>query len=524
MECSKQEEGAYMTHIFLYGPSGSGKSTVGKILAAALDLPFLDLDAEIERAARQLIPEIIAADGEEFFRELESTTLHSIVSHPETVIALGGGSLLSNENRFLTKKTGRVILLEADLPTLLGRLMKDGIQRPLLAGRLEDTLSEQLIVRNAHYHSFGLRVNSSQPPELVVQDIQRILGRYHLANMEPGYDVIVQEGILAQIGNLLNQRALGRSILLVSDTNTSPLFGERVLNSLQTAGYKTSQVVIPAGEINKNLETVAALWQSCLDAELDRKSTVVALGGGVVSDLAGFAAATFMRGCNWVCVPTTLLAMVDASLGGKTGFDLPEGKNLVGAFYPPRLVLVDPNVLATLPKRELNAGLAEVVKHGIIADPNLFALCTQGRDAVTKQMSEVVQRGIAVKVKIIEEDPHENGIRAALNFGHTIGHAVELVSGFSLLHGEAVAIGMVAETRLAERILGSEPGLSEEVAGTLTRLGLPVEIPDSLDRSSIIQSMKVDKKKTAGIVKFALPLRIGCIKVGVEVADLEETL
>ena len=513
-----------MTHIFLYGPSGSGKSTVGKKLAAALDLPFLDLDAEIERSARQSIPKIMAAQGEEFFRKIESTTLHSAVSLPETVIALGGGTLLSDENRTLTEKTGRVILLEADLPTLIARLLKDGNQRPLLAGRLEDTLSDQLKVRNAHYHSFILRVNSSQTPELVVRDIQRILGRYHLGSMEPGYDVIVQEGILDQIGELLSPRALGRSILVVGDTNTSPLYGERVLTSLRTAGYKTGQVIIPAGEIHKNLETVAALWHGCLEAELDRNSTVLALGGGVVSDLAGFTAATFMRGCNWVCVPTTLLAMVDASLGGKTGFDLPEGKNLVGAFYPPRLVLVDPDVLATLPKRELSAGMAEVVKHGIIADPDLFALCAQGRDAVTRQMSEVIQRGIAVKVKIIEEDPHEKGIRAALNFGHTIGHAVELVSGFSLLHGEAVAIGMVAEARLAERILGSDPGLSEELAGTLTRLGLPVEIPDTLDRASIIQSMKVDKKKTAGIVKFSLPLRIGCIKVGVEVANLEEAL
>lgn len=513
-----------MTHIFLYGPSGSGKSTVGKILAAALDLPFLDLDSEVERSARQPIPEIMAGQGEEFFRELESATLRSVVSRPETVIALGGGTLLRDENRSLTEKTGRVILLESDLPTLLARLLKDRNQRPLLAGRLEDTLSDQLKVRNAHYHSFVLRVNSSQTHELVVRDVQRILGRYHLGSMEPGYDVIVQEGILDQIGELLNSLALGRSILVVGDTNTSPLYGERVLTSLRTTGYKTSQFVIPAGEIHKNLETVAALWQSCLDAELDRKSTVVALGGGVVSDLAGFTAATFMRGCNWVCVPTTLLAMVDASLGGKTGFDLPEGKNLVGAFYPPRLVLVDPNVLATLPKRELNTGLAEVVKHGIIADPDLFALCTQGQDVVTKQMSEVIQRGIAVKVKIIEEDPHENGFRASLNFGHTIGHAVEHVSGYSLLHGEAVAIGMVAEARLAERILGSDPGLSGLLAGTLTRLGLPVKIPDTLDRASIIQSMKVDKKKSAGNVKFALPLRIGCIKVGVEVANLEETL
>ncbi|OGN73519.1 MAG: 3-dehydroquinate synthase [Chloroflexi bacterium GWB2_49_20] len=354
--------------------------------------------------------------------------------------------------------------------------------------------------------------------------MQRLLGRYHLGSMEPGYDVIVQEGVLDQLGEMLRSRNLGGPVLVVSDTNTSPLYGDRVLGSLQAAGYTTTQLAIPAGEIHKNLETIVSLWHGCLKAGLDRKSTIVSLGGGVVGDLAGFAAATFMRGCVWVSVPTTLLAMVDASLGGKTGFDLPEGKNLVGAFHPPRLVPVDPDVLSTLPDRELRAGMAEVVKHGIIADPDLFALCTQGWDAVSSRIPEVVRRGIAVKVKIIEEDPYESGIRAALNFGHTIGHAVELVSGFNLLHGEAVAIGMVIETRLAERILETDPGLSEMLAGTLSGLGLPVEIPDNLDRADIIQSMKMDKKKTAGVVRFALPVRIGCVKVGVEVANLEETL
>ena len=361
-------------------------------------------------------------------------------------------------------------------------------------------------------------------PEQVSWDIQRLLGRYHLRGMGAGYDVIVQEGGLDQLGEMLNARNLGGPVLVVSDTNVAPLYGERVLKSLSAAGYTASQLVIPAGEAHKTMETVEFLWRGCLEAGLDRKSTIVALGGGVVGDLAGFAAATFMRGCNWVAVPTTLLAMVDASLGGKTGFDLPEGKNLVGAFHPPRLVLADPDVLSTLPERELRAGMAEVVKHGVIADPELFNLCAQGWDTVIARLPEVVRRGMAVKVKVIEEDPYEQGVRAALNLGHTIGHAVELVSGFSLLHGEAVAIGMVAEARLAERLTVADRGLSETLEETLLALGLPVEIPENLPRADIIRAMKMDKKKAAGVVRFALPVKIGEVKVGVEVENLEEAL
>jgi shikimate kinase/3-dehydroquinate synthase len=511
-------------HIFLYGPSGSGKSTVGKLLSRALNVSFLDLDTEIEGVAGQTIPQIMAGQGEPAFRDAESSVLQKAVLGADKIIALGGGALLRDENRSLAEATGQVVLLDADLPSLVTRLSQDGNERPLLAGKLEDKLATLLESRREHYTSFSLRVDASQAPGRVAWNIQRLLGRYHLKEMGAGYDVIVREGGIDRLGDLLKFRNLGGPVLVVSDTNVAPLYGKRVLNSLQAAGYTTSQLVIPAGEAHKTLETVASLWRGCLEAGLDRKSTIVALGGGVVGDLAGFAAATFMRGCNWVAVPTTLLAMVDASMGGKTGFDLPEGKNLVGAFYPPRLVLADPDVLSTLLERELRAGLAEVVKHGVIADPELFELCAQGWATVTARLPEVVRRGMAVKVKVIEEDPYEQGIRAGLNLGHTIGHAVELVSGFSLLHGEAVGIGMVAEAQLAERLAVADLGLSDAIAESLDGLGLPVEIPVNLGRDELIRAMQVDKKKAKGVVRFALPVRIGEVKVGVEIKDLEEAL
>jgi 3-dehydroquinate synthase len=513
-----------MTHIFLYGPSGSGKSTVGRLLAENLDLPFLDLDAHIERTAGQDIPSIMAERGEPFFRDLESDSLKAAVAGPEAVVALGGGALLRTENRALTESAGQVILLSADLPTLVTRLAQDSNQRPLLAGELKSKLSALLERRREHYDSFALRVDASSTAEQVAWDIQRLLGRYHVRNMGTGYAILAQEGALDSIGEMLKARNLGGPTLVVSDTNIAPLYAKQVMDSLRVAGYLPRSIVISAGEAYKNLETVAALWRGFLEAGLDRKSTVIALGGGVVGDMAGFAAATFMRGCNWVAVPTTLLAMVDASMGGKTGFDLPEGKNLVGAFHSPRLVLADPNVLATLPERELRAGLAEVVKHGIIADPELFELCAQGWDVVHGRLAEVVRRAMAVKVRVIEEDPYEQGMRAALNLGHTIGHAVELVSGFKLLHGEAIAIGTVAEARLAERLTVSSPGVVERIAEALSALGLPVEIPAEMDRAQLIRAMRVDKKKATGVVRFALPVRIGEVKVGVGVKDLEEAL
>jgi 3-dehydroquinate synthetase len=230
-----------------------------------------------------------------------------------------------------------------------------------------------------------------------------------------------------------------------------------------------------------------------------------------------------MRGIDWVAVPTTLLSMVDASLGGKTGFDLPEGKNLIGSFHPPVRVLADPSLLLTLPERELISGMAEVVKHGIISDPELFELCTRGMNWVKENLEQIVKRAMAVKIKVIEDDPYEKGFRAALNLGHTIGHAVELVSKFELRHGEAISIGMVAEAKYAESIGLAHNGLTDIISNTLSNLGLPTHIPDTMPRAEILRAMRVDKKKNAKSIRFALPVYIGKVEL-VEVSDLESVL
>ncbi|MEJ5226106.1 MAG: bifunctional shikimate kinase/3-dehydroquinate synthase, partial [Anaerolineales bacterium] len=439
-----------MRHIFLYGPPGVGKSTLGRLLAERLARPFIDLDAEIEAASGQPIADVMKAHGEPFFRDLESAQLRAVVERAPSVIALGGGALLRPENRALAESSGRVILLWADETTLRERLASQPHIRPLLAEDLSGKLSDLLAHRKAHYESFEFRVaNISQQPEETLEKIQQKTGTYHIVNGGAAHDILPLPGDFSRLADALQWAGLRPPLALVTDSNIAPRYAEFILVQLQSAGWGSAeafhQIILPPGEEQKNAATLQGLWRQFLEAGLDRKSTVLALGGGVIGDLTGFAAATFMRGVPWVNIPTSLLAMVDASLGGKTGIDLPEGKNLAGAFYPPRLVLVNPSVLKTLPVAEFRSGLAEVVKHGVIGDPELFALCAQGWDAVQSHLDDVIQRAMAVKIRIVEADPYERGVRAALNLGHTVGHAVEAVSNFTIRHGEAVAIGMAAE-------------------------------------------------------------------------------
>ena len=515
-----------MSHIFLYGPPGTGKSTIGRTLARNLNLPFVDLDRVIETKAGMSIAQIMERQGETAFRDLESAALKASVGHESSVtsqvIALGGGALLRQENRTLAEAYGTVVLLMAGLETLLEHLKNDGGKRPLLAGNMREKLTSLLDQRRDHYSSFKIKIQLQVDRGTSAQktmEIQKKLGRFHLSAMG-SYDVIVQS--VEQLGGLLRERGLQNPIV-VTDEHLAHLHAETVISSLRSADFDVQMITVPAGEAHKNLETIRILWQAFLEHGLDRKSTVIALGGGVIGDMAGFAASTYMRGINWVCVPTSLLSMVDASLGGKTGFDLPQGKNLIGSFYPPKLVLADPQVLQTLPEAEFISGMAEVVKHGIIADPDLFDLCGHGLERIKGDLEQVVKRAMAVKIKIIEDDPYEKGFRAALNLGHTVGHAVELVSRFQLRHGEAIAIGMVAEAKLAERFNRAVPGLSDRIRQALITLGLPADIPPDLPREAILRTMRVDKKKNATAIRFALPVDIGSVEL-VDITDLESVL
>ena len=519
---------------FLYGPPGSGKTTLGKLLATRLELPFIDLDARIVEKAGKPIPMIFADDGEPAFRAQETACLRQVATEGRGIVALGGGALLAPVNRALAEDTGHVLFLDASLETLETRVAQAPGSRPLLADKAipaglapsatppaKSKLADLLTKRAAHYASFSHRLKiEDAPPEEVANEAQMIIGAFRVTGMGAAYNVRVGPDWLDGLGELFHAHGWNGRAMLIGDEHTLPLHGARVVQALTTAGLEVHQFAIPAGEATKTIATVQLIWKAFLEARIERGDTVLALGGGVVGDLTGFAAATWLRGVRWVGLPTTLLAMADSSLGGKTGADLPDGKNLIGAFHPPALVLADTETLATLPDDEFRAGLAEVVKHGLLSDPELFNLCAEGFTQLRADVAgEFVSRAMAVKIHTIQQDPFEKGIRAALNLGHTIGHGLEKASNFSLRHGEAVAIGMVAEARVAERMRLAHAGLADLIIGVLKGIGLPTEIPANLNRRTVLDAIQLDKKRAGGVVRFALPIRIGEVRTGIAVDE-----
>jgi 3-dehydroquinate synthase len=327
------------------------------------------------------------------------------------------------------------------------------------------------------------------------------------------YPVYVEPGVLGRFPELVARHVPGRRLALLTDTNVRPL-PTRWGVPLPAV---EAELAIPAGEASKTRERWSELSDALLARRLGRDTALVLLGGGVVGDLGGFVAATYLRGIPYVQVPTTLLAMLDASVGGKTAVDTPHGKNLIGAFHPPAAVIVDPRVLATLPEREFRSGLAEAVKHGLIADRAYFdwivasAAAIGARDPDT--LAQLVRRSVEIKAAVVSEDERETGRRAILNAGHTIAHALEQASGYALAHGEAVAIGLVTECRLAESLGLAEPGIAAAVAGLLERLGLPTALPGfSPDR--LLEAMAADKKNRGARIRFALPVSIGAMAPG----------
>jgi shikimate kinase / 3-dehydroquinate synthase len=505
--------------LFMYGPPGSGKSTAGRSLAQALELPFIDLDHEITTQARRSIPDIFESEGETGFRLRESAVLQEVCERSSAVVALGGGALLDPANRALAESRGMVICLEISKAALQERLHKVEAVRPLLgkASEVDHKLEALLAARAAHYASFKVQVDTqSLTPEQSAWEIQVKLGLFRITGMGKPYDVRIRPGGLDQLGALMHERQLNGPVALVSDQNIAPLYLHRASQSLAAAGYKVAPIILPAGEASKSLASAATLWEEFLKAGLERGSTVVALGGGVISDLVGFAASVYLRGMRWVAAPTSLLAMIDASLGGKTAIDLPQGKNLVGAFHPPALIVADPEALKTLPPAELRNGLAEVLKHGLLRDPGLFEQCARGWEALqSADWTALVRRAMAVKVLYVLADPYEQGERAALNLGHTIGHAIEQTSHFRLRHGEAVAIGMLAAARLSVRTGLAQPALVDQISAALDALGLPRRMPAGMDLEEVLDRMQLDKKKRGGQVRFVLPIHVGKVRFGV---------
>lgn len=333
-----------------------------------------------------------------------------------------------------------------------------------------------------------------------------------------GYPVVVGVGAAERLPELLAGHCPAHRYALITDSRVQGLHAEALARRLREAGATVDLIAFPEGERSKTRETWARLSDEMMEAGLGRDSAVLAVGGGVVGDLAGFVAATFMRGVPCVQVPTTLLAMVDSSVGGKTGVDTPAGKNLIGAFHPPRVVVADIDMLGTLPPRELRAGLAEAVKHGAIADAEHFEWLEARGEALAggapDLMEPVVVRSVRIKAATVARDERESGPRKSLNFGHTVGHAIEAASGFQVLHGEAVAMGMVAEARIGETLGVTEGGSAARLRDLLAAIGLPVTRPADMDQESIIALTRTDKKARGGAVEYALIERIGRADAG----------
>lgn len=330
---------------------------------------------------------------------------------------------------------------------------------------------------------------------------------------DTAYDILIGAGLLDQAAAWLGAACPAARYAVISDEHVAPLYGERLVSRLRGAGLLADPFTIPAGERHKTRETWARLCDALLAVQFGRDGAVLALGGGVVGDVAGFVAATLLRGIPYVQIPTSLLAMVDSSVGGKTGVDAPAGKNLLGAFHQPRLVVADLTTLATLPADVFAAGLAEAVKHGVMADREYFEFLERDATAILTRdataLERVVRRSVEIKAAVVARDERDAGPRAMLNFGHTVAHAIEAVTAFAVSHGAAVAIGMVVEARLAEARGVGEPGLAERVARVLVRFGLPVTPPAGTRAESLLAAMRQDKKNRGSELRFALPARIG---------------
>lgn len=339
---------------------------------------------------------------------------------------------------------------------------------------------------------------------------------------ERSYDIITGQGILGNAAEYLGPFVKGHKCLLLTDSNVGPIFAKKVSEMLAAAGAETFLLSFPAGEEHKTLETVGSICSHAVKCGLDRSSLIVALGGGVCGDIAGFVAAIYMRGINFIQIPTTLLAAVDSSVGGKTGVDMPAGKNLIGAFWQPKLVLMDPEVFTTLPAKEIRCGLAEVVKYGVIMDAQLFAELEQNTDKLNAVnlpfYTEIIARCCELKAQVVAADERESGLRAILNYGHTFGHAVELVSNFTLAHGEGVAIGMNMAMELAVQTGLIDRAVAVRQRKLLEKLALPCNLSTSVNPEEIYAGMLKDKKKVGSRLNLVIPLQIGkvVIKSGFE--------
>ncbi|MDB4943790.1 MAG: 3-dehydroquinate synthase [Labilithrix sp.] len=496
--------------LVLSGFMGTGKSTIGRILAARLGVPFVDTDQRLEEVTGRAIPLLFHEEGEARFREREAELVLSLLDDPEPrVIALGGGTVTVPRVRHRALEAAFVVTLRADAETIVRRVATAGGRPNLAAGSPLTRASDLLALRREAYGECHAEVSTEGlSPEQVAEVVLERAAVDALAVPlgTRSYAVELGDDIPERLAVILRELRPS-SLVVVTDSNVHAArsaWTARAFEALE--GLRTRTVVVAPGEPSKKLETVGRIWDEALGAGLDRDAVVVAIGGGVIGDLAGFAASTLLRGVRCLQVPTTLLAMVDSSVGGKTGFDHAAGKNLIGAFFQPTRVLVDLEHLTTLPARERVAGLAEVAKIALVLDAPLLDLLERDaerlREGDRAALAPVVRAAIEAKIRVVRDDEREAGARALLNVGHTVGHALESHGHYErLLHGEAVAVGTVLELEASERLGLSPAGVAERARALLARLGLPTAASAD-DVAAAWPFVLADKKRAASGVKL----------------------
>jgi shikimate kinase/3-dehydroquinate synthase len=544
-----------ITNLIITGFSGTGKSLVAIEVALRLNWDFLDTDDEIVKQAGKPIAEIFRQDGEGRFRELEREMIKKACQQKHTVISIGGGAIVDPQNYELLAKSGLIVCLEAKPETIYERLFREAARspetevRPLLAvDNPLERIRQLKASRQSHYakadwtiHTDGLSVSEVAEEVIRASRLLRLTNSCQLSAFRDkdvaclvetttqSYPVFVGYGLLDKLGEKMKQAALSGTATIISDENVFSLYGSKIEGIIKDTGFAVNSFVVPAGEETKSMNHAIKIYDFLVEHRAERDDIIIALGGGVVGDLTGFVAATFLRGMPWIQVPTSLVAMVDASIGGKVGINHPEGKNLIGAFYQPNLVLADPQTLTTLPNRELTSGWAEVIKHGLILDGEFAQFLESNVDKLIKLEPELLTRAIArsaaIKAQVVSQDEKEReGKRTILNYGHTIAHGLEAATQYKrFLHGEAVAIGMTGAAKLSQHLGLLSSDTVERQQSLLQKFGLPTSLRAEaasqrrgrkrsnfkLSLAGITRAMELDKKVRGKAIRWVLLQDIG---------------
>ena len=564
-------------NIIITGFSGTGKSLVAREVAKQLGWDSIDTDNEIVSLAKKPIAEIFSNDGEEKFRELERVVIKRASRQSHRVIATGGGAIVDPQNRSQLVHNGFLVCLEARPETIYQRLFQEGSHgpeiRPLLEGDNPLEHIRQLKAqRQPYYDDVDLVINTDDLSiDAVAKEVVKSWRLLRSVRNDKGksrndkgkarndrgkagnsrgktvrekakagndvaedvacwvetatqrYPIFVGYGLLDRLGEKLKKVGSSRVAIVISDGNVSRLYGDRVQEILKAAGFAVNSFVVRPGEETKSISTAIDIYNFLIKKRVERDDILIALGGGVIGDLAGFVAATYLRGIPWVQVPTSLVAMVDASIGGKVAINHHEGKNLIGAFYQPNFVLVDTQTLATLPKRELTSGWAEVVKYGLILDKEFFEFLESNAGRLIKLEQDVVSKAIirsaSLKAQVVSQDEKERGQRIILNYGHTVAHGLEAATQYSsFLHGEAVAIGMMGAAKLSQKSGILPADVVKRQRSLLQKFGLPTTF-SATGLAEIAKAMEVDKKTRAKKIRWVLLKDIGKTAIRANVAQ-----